>query len=394
MNSALSIPGQPSPAYRWLIIILSLATYTISMVIRYAWPPLAPVVLPVLEAPVSEAGAYMSAFYLGYVLTQIPAGVLADRFGVRGLLALSLLVQAGAAYAFGNIESFQSGLPLRVLSGLSGGLVYASCFRAVVNWFPARERGLAFGLLLVGPSLGLTLANALAPGLEPLWGWRGVFQSMGWLALGCALLVLAFMRESPTAASGSPLAAPQPGAFLSGLKFVLGDRNLRLLCLAGFCYIWAFVGFVTWGNIYLKDILQLSLSQAGSIMSGMAVLSLVLAPPAGFLARDSRRSRQLLIISSLLLVAGVLFFGQTASVPLLWALTLTVGLACGFMNPIISLVVSYYAPKKWAGAAGGFTACIWQSAGVLSPLFCGWTVGQGAPSAWSGSSWPPARPSA
>ncbi len=89
----------PQTPYRWLIVFLSLTTYTMSMVIRYTWPPLAPVVMPILHIPIDETGAYMSAFYLGYVLTQIPAGMLADRFGVRGLLTLSLLFQAGASFS-------------------------------------------------------------------------------------------------------------------------------------------------------------------------------------------------------------------------------------------------------------------------------------------------------
>ncbi len=267
-----------------------------------------------------------------------------------------------------------------MIFGLAGGCVYAACFRVIVSWFPIKERGLAFGILLAGPSLGLTLANAFSPGLEAILGWRAVFKAMGGLALLWAFLVFGFMRENPSDA-GRPVSQEgrpvKSGGFLDGTKFVLKDYNLLLLSLGGFCYIWAFVGFVTWGNTYLKDVLKISLIEAGGIMSAMAIISLILAPLAGLWAGGKERSRIILMVASVILIVAVIFFGQTASVTLLWCLSLAVGVTCGFFFFIYRVSFEFYTPREWAGAAGGVTACIWQIAGMLSPLVSGGVGGDG-----------------
>ena len=50
-----------------------------------------PVAMQELSLNKAEAGSFMSIFFLGYLLTQIPGGMLADRFGIRKILVLSLL---------------------------------------------------------------------------------------------------------------------------------------------------------------------------------------------------------------------------------------------------------------------------------------------------------------
>ena len=90
-GSTLAIkPGENS--YRWLILFLTVLSFVLTFLCRFSWPPLIPVIVPVIHMSMSQAGAYMSAFYIGYVITQIPSGILADRFGVRMVLGFTLVV--------------------------------------------------------------------------------------------------------------------------------------------------------------------------------------------------------------------------------------------------------------------------------------------------------------
>jgi MFS family permease len=355
-----------------MIVSLAILTYAVSMISRFAWPPLITVVSPELGISMAEAGSYMTGFYIGYVLTQVPAGMLSDRFGVRGLLTATLLVQAAATWFLGSIDAFQTGFVLRVVSGLSGGCVYSACFRALVGWFPLKERGLAFGLLMSSPALGLAVANIAAPALEGLLGWRGVFKVIGAFSLVSGFLVMALMKES---GSGSPQAAKgPPPSFLAGLKYVLSSREILLLAIGGFLYIWAYIGFISWGNAYLKQVLQMSLGRAGAIMTMVALIGLVVSPIAGLQAGKKGLGREFLMAASVLLVASVILFGQASSPAFLWLWALLVGIAFGVINPVISLVVSTYSAPEWAGSAGGVTNCVWQIAGAVVPMVTGLSI--------------------
>ena len=353
--------------YRWVILAMAVLTYVMSMIPRFAWPPLIPIVVPVLKVQMTEAGAYMTAFYIGYVITQVPAGMLADRFGVRGLLALTLLVQGIATTGFGFIDSFSTGFGLRLLSGLAGGCVYAACFRSLVQWFKPEHRGLAFGIFMATPSLGVGLANAIAPGLESLVGWRGGFQAIGVFALISAVLVFALVKEVK---SDAP-AGPRP-SFFTGLKTVLQDRNIVILCICGITHIWAYIGFITWGNTYLKKMVAgITLGEAGAIMSAMGLLGIVVSPLAGFVAGKSGKGLQFLIGGCALLVVCIILFGQMTSLTMLWVMAILVGVGFAIATPLYSFVVSTYTPPQWAATTGGVTSFFWQFGGMLVPLITG-----------------------
>lgn len=390
MNPTNGGGAESSSGYRWLIVFLCLLAYTVSMVSRFAWPPLISVVAPEFGISMAEAGAYMTGFYIGYVVTQIPSGMLADTFGVRALLALTLLAQAAATFLLGEVADFGAGFGLRLISGLAGGCVYAACFRLVVQWFPERERGIAFGLLMCAPSLGVALANAFVPAMEAAWGWRRVFNAIGLFALAGAALVFLFIREAPNGddPSGKPKTAGKPEipegpekppakSFVAGLRYVIGDRDILLLSLCGFTYVWAYIGFVSWGNTYMKETLGVGLAQAGHIMSGMAVAGLFSSLVIGAYAGKSGTGRRCLVIGNAALAVGIVAFGQMTAIPGLWVFALFAGVASGVMNAVNSLVVSLYSKPEWAGSVGGVTNCVWQIAGILVPVVSGWAIDAG-----------------
>lgn len=358
-------------AYRWLILGLAVLTYVMCIIPRFAWPPLIPVVAPILNIQMTQAGAYMTAFYIGYVITQVPAGLLADRFGVRGLLALTLVVQGLANIGLGIIDSYGPGFALRMISGLAGGCVYAACFRALVQWFRPEHRGLAFGIFMATPSLGVALTNALVPSLEGFWGWRGVFLAIGVFALACSVAVFTLVREVKS--DGPANTGPRP-SFFTGLKTVLQDRNIRTLCLCGLTYIWCYVGFMSWGNTYLKQVIGLSNVEAGAVITVLSMIGIPLSPLAGFVAGKSGKGLQVLIMGIVLVGLGVILFGQTSSVTMIWTLTVVTGVGFAICTPLYSFVVSTYSPPQWAATTGGVTSFCWQFGGMLVPVISGLAI--------------------
>ena len=55
--------------------------------------------------------------------------------------------------------------------------------KALSEWFPARERGLAYGIFTMGATIGATLAPPLIAWLALSYGWRGAFVVTGVLGL-------------------------------------------------------------------------------------------------------------------------------------------------------------------------------------------------------------------
>ena len=205
----MSQPGNPAntgqeSSYRWVIMALAATAFTMAFVSRFAWPPLVPVVMQIMDINMTQAMAYMTAFYIGYVLTQIPGGVLADRFGPRLVLSGALLLQAAGTAAIGYTTNYQAGFLLRIVCGLGAGCVYSSGLKAIVGWFSPAQRGLAIGVLMTSPTIGVAIPNYLLPVLEKSFGWQGAFKVVGLVIGIVAVVMLAMMKERKAGGPAGP----------------------------------------------------------------------------------------------------------------------------------------------------------------------------------------------
>ncbi len=104
-------------------------------------------------------GWVFGAFTVGYTLMMVPSGWLADRFGPRKMLASIVLLWSVLTAATGLVRGAAILLLVRFLFGLAEAGAFPGAARAISNWLPTQERGLALGLLNTGSRLGRLLLD-------------------------------------------------------------------------------------------------------------------------------------------------------------------------------------------------------------------------------------------
>jgi SHS family lactate transporter-like MFS transporter len=148
------------------------------------------------------AGALGTVTLIMRLVGGAAAGTLADRYGRKLPLMLSVLWFSLFAFLAGFSTSYTMLFALRALFGIGMGGEWAAGMPLVLEHWPARLRGLASGLLLGGWYWGYLLAAVAFSFVYPLFGgtpdlgWRAMF----WLAIIPALLTLWIRRnvkESP-----------------------------------------------------------------------------------------------------------------------------------------------------------------------------------------------------
>jgi sugar phosphate permease len=351
----------PQP-YRWVVLALVTASFLFTFIARFTWPPLIPVVVPILGMKMSQAGAFMSAFYLGYVITQVPAGLLADRFGVRLLLAISLALEGLTTWAMGSIGSYEAGFALRLATGLGAGAVYSGCTRAIMDWFPPKERGTAFGLLLAAPSGGILLSSLIVPQLNAAFSWNFAFQAVGITTLIVGVLVYSMVRTSESTKSAESMFA--------GFKVVFTNKDLVFTALSGFCLLWVELGTATWTIAHIKK-LGFSLASAGGVMTLYGVGGLLGPFVAGWISDRVGHRKYLLMVSLLLVIPVTLFFGRQTTIESLTVWALIFGFISYAANPHLTTMVSEFAGRQYAATANGISNFVFQFASILGP----WVMG-------------------
>jgi MFS family permease len=167
----------------------------------------------------------------------VPGGLLADRFGPRGVcFAGALCIAAGLATAAHADSLLALYVAYSVGIGVGIGLSYVPSVAAVQHWF-VKNRVLAGGIAVSGIGAGNLLVPPLAAWWIELWGWRGAYQGLMVLALVAAApaaLLLGGRAAQRAGAAGTTLPGMTLRAALRSRLFWLMYAVAMLICVGFF----------------------------------------------------------------------------------------------------------------------------------------------------------------
>ncbi len=352
------------------VLAIAWLAFLLSFVDRLSWPPVIPLASKALGMSATQAGSYMTAFYIGYVVTQLPGGLLTDRFGYRKVLLGSFAVMGIFTALMGTITSYEQGFTYRILAGIGSGAIFSACVRAIFDWFPGMGKGTAMGFFMTASSMGLSVVNLFVPVLAKEYGWQFSFIAAGFLPVASLFLAWPLLKENTPIANRAQ--GQSAGQFWHDVLSLFKNKNLMLTGFAGFCAMWATWGTATWANTYMAKNLNLSLIEAGAIMSFYGVAALFCKPVAGLL-NDLLLGKRNLLLAVMLVGFSVmlLWFGANISVQMLYIIAPILGITAFVYSPVMNTLIGDVVQLRLVGTATGLVNTIWQLGSLLSPLAVG-----------------------
>ncbi|MFC7391401.1 MFS transporter [Scopulibacillus cellulosilyticus] len=353
-----------------IVLIMVWLAFLFSFVDRLSWPPIIPLASKSLDITNAEAGSYMTAFYIGYVITQLPGGLLTDRFGYRKVLLGSFLIMGCFTMGMGMIHTYLEGFIMRVLAGLGSGAVFSACVRAIFDWFPSRGRTTAMGFFMTASSFGLTVVNMFVPSVAKSYSWHTSFVVAGLLPI--AGLILSFFLLKERTHETQQAQRKSAVQFWKEVAILLKNRNLMLTGLSGFCAMWATWGTATWANAYMNKGLHISLVEAGAIMSVFGLAAIICKPIIGILSDLLRLRRKTMLFFTLIFFGPILiWFESTTNISMLYIIAALMGIAAYIYSPIMNTYIGELADSGMVGTATGLVNTIYQLGSLFSPLAVG-----------------------
>lgn len=353
----------------WLMLFVSWLVQTSVYFGGMATGPIAPFLQEDLHITRAEVGFLASAFSAGTMLTLLPTGWLADRFGVRLLLALGPAFSGLFFVAAGRASSYWMVVLAVLVAGLGAGVATPAATKAVMDWFAARTRGTAMGIKQTGTSLGGAVAAATLPAVALAASWRDAIALVGLVNVGVAVLCYLVYRDV-VVPKVSAVAKPR-----GSLRAVLADRDVRLTCLTGLCFSAAQLAVATYLVLYLKEALGMEVAAAGGLLA-LAQMSGVAGRIVLGIGSDrllGGRRREMIIFTGVgSLAAAAVMALAGSSLPAL-ALTLVM-LVFGFTGMaytgVFMTLISELSGKEATGigSAVGLAACNFGTL-VGPPLF-------------------------
>src|SRR5208283_3290272 len=140
-------------------------------------------------------GYLLSTYSWTYVLLQLPSGPVLDRFGVRPVIRISAFLWSVASFATGIARGFTGIISARLLLGIAEAPTFPGNAKAIGEWFPRSERGLATAIFDSSAKFASAIGIPIVAVIVHYWGWRASFLFTGVLSLGYFALFWPVYRD-------------------------------------------------------------------------------------------------------------------------------------------------------------------------------------------------------
>lgn len=193
ISSHFNVRSRPSglmrsiPHLRWWIVAMIFIASVLNYIDRQTLSILAPTIQRDLQLTDEDYAGVLNGFLIAYTIAYLFSGRIVDRLGVRAGLALFVGWWSIANILTGFSKSVVSLGVFRLLLGLGEAGNWTAAPKAVAEWFPARERGLAIGVYTLGGTIGATLAPVLIVALASWHSWQAAFVVTGLAGLAWLL---------------------------------------------------------------------------------------------------------------------------------------------------------------------------------------------------------------
>ncbi|TIQ26876.1 MAG: MFS transporter [Mesorhizobium sp.] len=242
------------PNHRWKVLGIGVAANAGFSATFSGVPATAVVMRQGYHLDNASLGLALGLLGLGVALSELPWGVLTDRWGDRRVLLTGLGATAAWLFMMAMLvvptRAAVPGVTLLsaslLVAGLLGGSVNGSSGRAIMGWFGEGERGFAMSIRQTAVPLGGGLGALVLPSLAVTLGYAAVFGLLAALSALSAFFAWRWLHEPPTQGDAHPAAATSGPAPLRNIEVWRISTAIGLLCFPQ-------VAVLTFASVFLHD---------------------------------------------------------------------------------------------------------------------------------------------
>lgn len=354
---------------RKIFVIMNLSLVSSFVILGFnVISPVLPQYALSFSIPVAAAGWAISAFALARMLADIPAGILADRFGRKQNMVLGLVLIAFSSAVAGMAPSYAWLVVGRIMQGIGSALYVTSATTWVVRISGGEQRGrfmsLYSGFIFLGTCFGPSIGGYAAVnfGLNAPFFVYGGFAVLG-------LLATLPLKETVTHTEDRP--APMRW---KDVQQVIMNPSFLLVNSSVFALFFLRAGVrSTLVPLYAAINLGLSEDKIGIALTVAAIVTSVFVFPTGWFS--DRVGRKAPVMACMFMSAfAVLLIPSQDSLGGLIGIMALYGFATGLQGSIAAWPADV-APQDKLGTAMGVYRLIGDIGMVVGPLAITYTVG-------------------
>lgn len=314
-------------------------------------------------------------------------GAIIDKYGVKKMMILGLLMIAGLYYCYSLIQSLWQVYAIHFLFAIAVSCAGTLATVIMVSQRVHQRRGLAIGIALAGTSAGGMIIPQIAGPILEKFGWRATFQYEILLPLIVLILLAIFIKPVKYKNKESEGTKNNTNDEETGLIEISFKEALKLpvfwaIAIAGaFCF-YSILGIISNLFLYLTE-LGFSQSKAENTFSIFFAIILTAKLVSGYIAELINEHR-LFKIQLSLMILGTIFIALNQEA-FIWPGLILVGLGWGGLYTLFNYIIITTFGIKSAGKIGGvisFFEAVGSGLGIWLTAFISDQTGSYSASFW------------
>lgn len=375
---------------RWLIFIpVASVMYMLAFCDRTNISFAMPYIGSELELNNSDKGLISGIFFIGYIILQIPAALLAEKWSAKKTIFLLLVFWGATSICTGFVRNLPELLTVRFILGVFEGGIQPATLVLMLKWFPQNEKARANGFWLLCIPISAIIAAPVIGLLLESYNWRTVMILAGCLPVIWSIIWIVFISDTPEESwyikkeeseyitrslsyDKEKILNQDTGCSAKNKPYIF-DANLIKLVLAWFFYCAGFYGFTMWLPQVISNISNSSATKIG-LMTAIPYVVGLIGMILISVRTDKKGISKTTILCPLAISAITLFIGQLFDPPQVQFIFLCfVAVGLYIHGPFFSLPPLILNPKRLAlslGLIGG----IGNLGGFIGPYLVGWLI--------------------
>lgn len=356
--------------YPWLICLIGMLFYCFNYFLRVSPSVMEQALMQNLHITAYQFGTLAAFYYYAYTPMQIPAGILYDRFGARGVQFVACLITLCGVFLFISANNLSTACLGRFLIGLGTAFSYIGVLKLASIWLPANRFATVAGLTTAFGMISAILTGKYLTYFVEQFGYQSALRAAIFMAILLCVFILLFMRnkaEEPT--RNATYEKPELGLqhLLKSLFTVFSNRQMWLIGMIGcLFYLPASVFLDLWGIPYLQTVYHLSSHEAAEAISFTFIGWILAGPTIGSLSDKLKRRKSPLMLSAILstLLLIIIFYVPHLPIGLLYVSLFFVGVFCG-AHPLCFALGKENSPANISGTAIAVTNTLIMLGGMI-----------------------------
>ncbi|MCK5670709.1 MFS transporter, partial [Candidatus Bathyarchaeota archaeon] len=327
-------------------------------------------IMPNYASDLGASGIYIGLIYSSFSLSraalQTPIGRLADTYSKKKIIVAGLVVYAVISVVYTYVTSPEMLIVVRFFHGVGSSMMMPVAMAYAMNLTPQGEEGKYMGYLNTALFSGFGAGPFIGGYIYENYSTNMVFNTMTVLVLISLALTIILVPDEESLGM-KPRKAPVP------IREILANRTLSSILIYRAVNALGRGTIMSFLPLYVVQILGLSSTYIGVILSTGIFLNAFLQTPMGMLA-DRVNRKALLICGGLISAVGYFYLVQTGTIAEIFVARMVVSMGSALAMPAVTAIIAREGRELGSGSTVGVFNTAMSIGQIIGPVFSGFLL--------------------